>query len=474
MTVSMSDLARAIRADQAAQDAASDFSGHIARWSDLYACKPVEIAFEFAEGTYRRERRSLGMAKQVCQDWASLCWSEKVEILAGEDESPTRNWLAEKFPPRFHTRFSEWLEGEVFQGGNGALEVLIEDMVLRGERPDFSKARLSVGFVPATSFIPLEWDDESVTSAAFATVGKRFVDVRVHTHSKAGAIIQYLRFVNANDTLGARIPDDVLLESGILPMLLIEGAPKLFAHIRPQIANNLAKNSPYGISVFANAESQLDAVDTCFDNFVSDVVLGARMVFVPETMLRTDDSGRTIPPQRDKKQLFVSLNDATGEMKHGIHEYAPALRVEENERALNLALSLMATKCAMGEESYRYRDGSIATATQIISENAELYRNRTHHLLNIVAGVKDIVRALLWCQYHLVGDKSIDPEAEVTVKTDDSIIEDDGARQKRGMEKVTMGVMSLHRYLVEYEGMAPEDADAEVARIEAVKTPELV
>lgn len=469
MAVTIMDVARAIQAPKAAADKANDWSAHIVRWGDIYRQAPVQIRFDLATGTYGGNRKTLGMGKRVPEDMAGLCWTEKASVTAGEEDSPTAEFMAGQFGSSFAPRFATLLESQNFARGTCGLEVRIDGMT-----PGASThpgATVTVGTVPAECILILGWDDDEVTEVAFVNKTATHVDVRIHGGDENMRTIEFRRFMLNSGQLGGRVSDESLIESGIAPLIGIQGAPPLFAIIKPQIANNIDSESPYGLSVFANAESQIDGVDSVWDSFLNDIRLGRKMVGIPETMLRREaptdayPEGRLLPPQNDRKDLFVALMDATGETKHGMWDYSPSLRTEENERALNLALSMLSSAVGFGEERYRYRDGSVATATQIISENSEAFRTRAKHLLPITFALETIARAVLWCQRNIVGDTTIDPDAEVTVRTDDSIIEDDGAIQERGARKVAAGVMSLFRYLVECEGLSDEDAQAEVARI---------
>ena len=280
------------------------------------------------------------------------------------------------------------------------------------------------------------------------------------------------RFDNNNGNLGARWTDDRLIEAGIAPMVGIRNAPRLFAIVRPQIANNLDESSPYGVSVFANAGSQLNAVDEAWDSLQTEIRLTRAMVGIPSTMLREDPNnpGHAVPPQRDRKDMFFAMQDASGESKHGIWNYNPPIRVDALGAALDIALTSLSTAVGLGEERYRYRGETVATATQVISENSEAFRNRAKHLLPITHALTDIARAMLWLQRNFIGDTSIEADAEITVRTDDSIIEDDATVQTRGMAKVAAGTMSLMRYLMECEGMNEEAAAVEVGRITGENT----
>jgi len=468
-------VAEAIEAPPEAVEAVKTWAPNIARWSTMYACARVRLVLDLIDGTHTRRRRTLGMTKRVCEDWSGLLWTENAIVTADEEKTPEALFLEAMFGERFAPLFSTHLERD-FAMGFGAVEVLVDDMLVSADGSVLPSADtgIALSMVPAGNIVPLKWSAEGVTEAAFVSASKDYVDVRIYLDGP--------RVINRRFSADAL--KEMALPEGIAPEIAFDGAPQLFRCHAPAIANNIDAASPFGMSVFGNAEDHFDTLDLVWDNFGEDFDLGGKMVFLPETMLRrsttVDDpvTGKKaiIPPQRDKRNLFVALEDPSGGGIAGspssIHEHNPTLRVEENAKGLDVALSMVSTAVGMGAERYIYREGAIQTATQIVSENSELFRNRRKHLLAVSSMLADIARAALWCGSNIAG-LPLNTEAEVVVRSDDSVIEDDASRQNRGMEKVQAGVMTVERYLVEYEGMAAEDAVKEAAKLAVVTAPPL-
>jgi A118 family predicted phage portal protein len=455
-----------------APEAAASWSRQLQRWRHRYACRRVEVRLDLADGEHVRKRRSLGMAKRVCEDWAGLVWTENVAIDAGDD-SPEQMVLDEVFDEDFSPEFMIDLE-YTFALGTGALEVLVEGIPLSATGAIVGVAReVDVAYIPAECIIPLDWKRGEITEVAFVSwVSCDTVDVREHRGDSTLRTITNHRF---------KIVDDKLVEAplpeGVMPQLVMADAPyPLFRCFSPAIANNVDPASPFGISVYANAHDELDACDIVFDNFFEDFDLGGKMVFVPDTMLRRSKEidpatgkGRLIPPQKDKKNLFVAVTDVGGDASQGIKEHNPDLRVEDNKLGIETALSLLSAKVGMGEARYHFGSSGVKTATEVVSENSDLFRNRRKHLNAVTSAVTAIAHAVLWCSRHFLG-LAVNPDVEIEVHTDDSVIEDDGTRQQRGMAKVAAGVLSERTYLIDYEGMTEADADAEIERINGSRT----
>ena len=459
-----------------APDAAKAWAKNIARWSYLYACRRPEITIELIDGKHTRRRRSLGMAKRVAEDWAGLLWTENAGVVAGG--IPEQECLDRVFGSDFSERFATDVEN-AFAKGTGAIEILPNELTVdtaTGELFFDETARLDLAYVPAECIIPLKWRRNEITEAAFVSWEGETVTVREHRGDDAVRTIK-TRVFKAPDMSGVGKLIETPLPEEVIPELVLIDSPPMFVVLSPAIANNIDPESPFGISIYANAEDALDGVDESFDNFLEDIHLGGKMVFLPDTMLRKSTTldpvtgkPKLIPPQADKRNLFVALDNATGEDQK-IHEHNPDLRVADNKLAVETTLALVSSLCGMGEDRYTFTGTGVKTATEVISENSDLYLNRRKHLKKLISTLTRLSRAVLWAAREFLGER-VDPDVEITVTSDDSVIEDDGSRQARGLAKVAAGVLSELTYLIDYEGYPePEgydrSAEAEIARIKS-------
>jgi A118 family predicted phage portal protein len=461
MTTTRTATVAAVAERIGAPSAAKDWQTHIELWNELYTCKGHEATLRLATGNQQVRIRTLAMAKRIAEDWAAMLWTENTAIEAGESDSPEGQFMADVFGGRFNRRYGGFIE-RVMSAGTGVSELLVDGMTFIGDRmvtsPD---ARLRTNFVPAECVIPLKWSEGVITEVALVSFSSEYVDIREHRIEGNGHLIRNTRY--KVDSRGqVEVGEDVLPE-GLLPELYYEGPP-MFSGLMPSIENNIDPLSPFGLSVFANAVDHLYGTDIAFHNLINDLDLGQKMLLLPETLVRHDDDGKAISPITDKKSLVVVLANATGEDQKP-QEYNPDLRVADNTVAIGTTLSLLGSAVGMGSGRYVYdtRSGAV-TATQVIAENDDLYRNRAKHLVAVSENATAMARAALWAGRNVMG-LPVDPEAEVVVRSDDSVIEDDASRKQRGQAAVAAGVMSLERYLTDFEDMTEEDAKAEVARI---------
>ena len=462
MSVSIQTIAEAI----GAPDAAKDWADNLIRWAAIYSCKPVERVVTLRDGAHKRRIRSLSMGKRIAEDWAGLCWTENATVEVDGADGVLAEMLDEMYGDRFAPGFVDFLE-RVFAQGLGGTEVLIHGMKLSPNGAvAFDGASIELAHADAQCIIPLAWTPREITSAAFVSFpSKTRVDVRIHSDGPGVKVITNRSF-NVRGAKLVEMRQDELIAEGTAPVVTIQSPFRLFSVLKPAIANNIDATSPYGVPVFANAEDHLATLDLMFDNMAEDFELGGKIVGVPEFMLRRDANDQVIPPQRDKKNLFVALEGAAGVAGGAtqIWEHNPDLRVEDNKAGIDAMLSLLSSAVGMGSERYVYRGETIATATQIISENSDLFRSRRKHMLSVTAHLTDITRAVLWLASNLLG-MTANPDAEVVIRSDDSVIEDDNSRIARGLTLVQNNVISKRTFLVDYMGMTEEDADTEVGRL---------
>lgn len=132
------------------------------------------------------------------------------------------------------------------------------------------------------------------------------------------------------------------------------------------------------------------------------------------------------------------------------------IRAEAHNRAINDNLNILSSKCGFGTERYRFEKGSVATATQVISENSDLYRTLKKHEIPLESSLRELIRIV--CRLGNVLGAMVDEDAEVTIDFDDSIIEDKATERKQDMQDVAMGVMGLAEYRAKWYGETEEEA----------------
>ena len=389
----------------------------------------------------RRTRKSLGLAKTVSEDWANLLLNEKFQI--GVDKASAKKKIdAVLVANEFAKRGNQLVELAFALGTGAFVEYLDGDDV-------------KIDYIRAGMIYPISWDNGRVLECAFASeraTGKqKKVYLNIHRLEAGKYVIENHMFDRNGSVLTETdLPDEVL------PEVRTGSAIPRFQIFSPNIANNIDPDSPLGISVYANALDQLESADLVYDSYCNEFRLGRKRITVPISMARMamEEDGTSTPVFDDNDTEFYAVpQDDKSENK--IQEHNMEIRSEAHDTGIQTMLNLVSWKTGSGGKRYVFRrDGQVRTATEVISENSDLYRNLKKHELSLEAallGMIDSIADLL----HLGTVKA-------SVSFDDSIISDTDSDKMTFLQEIRDGVRQKWEYRVKFFGEDTETAKAMV------------
>mgnify|MGYP003474076291 FL=1 len=139
-------------------------------------------------------------------------------------------------------------------------------------------------------------------------------------------------------------------------------------------------------------------------------------------------------------------------------EFNPELSVNDHTEAIQEHLNYLSCKCGFGDRYYQFNNtGTPATATEVISENATLYRSVRKHEILLEQPLIRLTKTLLHIGKTIL-ELDLDADCGISVRFDDSIVEDRRAEQKRDMELVSMGLMLDWEFRMKHYGETEEYA----------------
>lgn len=407
------------------------------------------------------ERFSCGMGKKVSEDWANLLLNEKVKItLEGKAEQEffddvcrENNWAV---------KANEMQEKKAALGTGAYVFAAVGVPVNEDNGEVEGKSdRIRIDYVTADDIIPLSWENGRINECAFAidkTVkGKKYVYCQIHHFADDGTYdIENVLFRNDNSNLA----DVELAEvDGFerIPKTVHTGSKKRqFVIDRMNIANNSSMDNPMGISVFANAIDQLKGVDVAYDSYVNEFVLGKKRIMVKPSAMQDMDGNMAF--DANDVTFYVMPEDAHDDSV--IHEIDLTLRTEAHKTGIQDMLNMLSTKCGFGEGHYKFENGSIATATQIVSENSTLFRTIKKHEIILEDVLTEVARIILRLGNQYMG-QSLDEDVEISIDFDDSIIEDKGTEFQRDMTMLSAGIIQPYEFRMKW--MNEDEATAKEA-----------
>ena len=395
------------------------------------------------------KRRTLGMAKLICEDYGSLLLNEHVQITSDAfEELPD---VLEK--NQFHTRANRLAELVMALGTGAFVEFLGED-----KQP-------LIDYIRADMIYPLSWDGDNVTECAFASrkvigegrTSKTVFYVQLHVKAPGGWRIRNVYL----DQKGKELP----LPAGMLEESPVSPVP-LFQLVRPNTINAADFDSPLGASVFAEALEQLVDCDIVWDSYINEFVLGKKRLMVPMSLAKLDvqrgkvddNQGETLEPIFDPNDALIYVYEADHDSKQNPIELDLNLRTEQHEQGLQRCIDTLSKKCGLGVGRYRFDSNGAKTATEVISVKSDLYQSLKRHEKTFGDAIVGMVKALAW----LMGKGE---NVDVTVQFDDSIVEDVNATIDRTIKLQSAGFMSKKDAIMTIFGVTEEEATKRLAEI---------
>lgn len=423
------------------QDKLYDMGDYIDNWLEWYT-GDVKAFHNYTiyngKKQLQMKRMTLNMGKRVCEDWANLLLNEKTDITVADEYSQQmlHNVLADS---KFWTKGNEGIE-KSFALGIGAFVTTVDNIGTNeeGVLTDLSKSRVKVKFVNGTKIIPLTFEDDEITECAFVNVNSDKTYISVHLKNDRGNYeIHNITCDGTADSLSFSEEDiEVFDTQSRLPWFQI---------IRPNIANNVDINSPLGVSIFANAIDNLKSIDLVWDSYANEFILGRKRIFVNAQEWTVDSRTGEERDVFDSNDVVIYVLPEAEDGKQLITDQTQTLRVADHIAALQNQLNLLGYKCGLGTEHYKFDSAGVATATQIISVNSEMFRNLKKHEILLNDVLIGMSRSVLYALNTFTPYK-VNMEAEITIKFDDSIIVDETTERTQDIVDVNLGVLSKAEY----------------------------
>lgn len=401
----------------------------------------------------------MGMAKKLSEDIADLLLNERVTITL--DDEATHNFVHQVLDDnRFLVMGNEYQERKAFTGTVAYIPYL--DSAEITEEGTVISGKISINYVDAPNIFPVSWNNGKVTECIFAfphiVARKKYVQLQSHLLENGEYVIKntVLR-CDSGSQEGTELPEKEWKQLNPFKELAKEvrtgSSEAQFVIDRLNITNNADENNPMGVAIFANAIDTLKKLDIEYDSYCNEFELGRKRIFVRPEMLTNADGTPAFDPD---DSVFYALpeDDANGEGL--LKEIDMSLRAEQHSKAINDDLNYLSLKCGFGTDRYQFGATGAKTATEIISENSDMYRMIKKHEILLEDALRQLIQIII--RLGMILGNTLNPECEITIDFDDSIIEDKETERSRDRQDVSMGVMSLAEYRAKWYGESEEDA----------------
>lgn len=417
------------------------------------------------------KRLSLGMAKKISEDIADLLLNERVRITI-QDNNTSDFVMGVLNANNFFVVGNDYQERKAYTG-TVAYVPYLNNIRIDGNGDILTgSGDVKINYVSAENIYPLSWCNGYISECAFVfpkVIGtKKYNHIQIHKIQDDEYVIEN-HVVENTAGAGKEIPvsewNSLKGFESMTECVRTGLKERQFVIDRLNIVNNWYGDNPMGIAIFANSLDVLQGIDSIYDSYINEFTLGKKRIFVAPEMLGTDLYGNPVFDPDDV--IFYQLPE--GFLKDGgkpIESVDMEIRAEQHEKGINDSLNMLSMKCGFGQNHYRFENGSIQTATQVISENSDMFRSINKHELILEPVLKELIRII--ARLGKVIGASTNPETEIVVDFDDSIIEDKQAERQSDRQDVSMGVMSLAEYRAKWYGETEEEAEKKLPEVNGV------
>ena len=401
----------------------------------------------------QRTKKSLRMGKKVCEDWASLLWSEKMDISVDNKEKAVPYLIDVGF----------WRVGAkaielAFGLGLSCVAVTISGELDESDpnNPTLKKdtGKIGLEYYDAMHTVPLSYDQNGdIDEVAL-----------VRAKGKGSEMIAFVRGDGGKYTIAVASTEDGKKKTFSIDT---DSDVPMFACFHPNIVDNESANFHGFPSILQNSIDTLQAIDNSFDGMDNEITLGKKRIFASASTTKiifeegkdgaVSKTERTFDPN-DVIIYALPNTNATENDKPFLWSPNDPLRIEQFSANFTLLLQTLAQQVGLGANYYRFENGRIMTATQVISQNSDTYRNVKKHEQILEPAIKRLYRGIATASALFTEDSPLKDDPKMAVIFDDSIIEDRAAEKESDSKDLAAGVISKAEYRSRWKGETEDEA----------------
>lgn len=415
-------------------------------------------------------RYSLGMGKKLCEDWANLLMNEKVQItLEGQKEQDFIDLVLTE--NNFTVKANEMQELKSALGTVAYVpRVIGQEISESGDIVPGNASGIVLDYVTIENIYPLSWQNGYISECAFSSEvtrgGKDYLYLQIHRREDNGNyVIENRIYRYDNEQLADEQLVNVKGFENIPPVVHTGSDKRQFVIDRPNIANNVNYLLPTGIAIYANAIDVLQGVDIAYDSYVNEFKLGKKRIMVKPSAAQYLDGTPAFDP--DDVVFYVMPEDT--ENGAVVTPIDMTLRTAEHNTGIQDQLNILSSKCGFGETYYRFDGGSVATATQVISENSTMFRTIKKHEIVLEQALVELCRILLRLG-NTAMNAGLNEDVEISIDFDDSIIESKDTDFQRDLQMLNSGIMNDWEFRMRWFNEDEETAKAALPKMQDMTT----
>lgn len=474
----------------------TDYYTFIEMWENWWK---NNVDFHKYHDSTGKERKmfSLGMAKRVSEDWASILFTERDEIVTQANTSQqtqdNNDYLNKQLKSlKVYKDLPTAIEKAMAMGTAGAtMRVKNAKVDKNGKVSATNRTKLDIIYLDATQIVPLKVEHGKIIDVAFVSEniedGKKIYYVELHQLQYDEELKKDI-YVISNNYINEQ--GEEVAKKDIVKQYTFKSDVPLFSILKPAVANPLDTEyhnvNGLGFSIYGTAIDQLMVCDITYNNFAMDFYLGGKKVFYNKKITRTktrqikdtdgnikEEEYEIYPDDVMKQQWTTYGDDEIRNIKDNpvVTEYNPDLRVAEDKEEIQFALNMLSFKAGLGTKYYEFNGTSVVTATQYVGDRQDLVSNANKHRKRVDEFVSGIGKAILLLG-RILFKENVTEDCIVTITDKDGFMVDTETAKNEFRKDIAQGIRKPWEYRVKFLGEDEKTAKARIAddNIDDIKT----
>lgn len=474
----------------------TDYYTFIEMWENWWK---NNVDFHKYHDSTGKERKmfSLGMAKRASEDWASILFTERDEIVTKANTSQqtkvNNDYLNKQLKKlKVYKDLPTAIEKAMAMGTAGAtMRVKNAKVDKNGKVSATNRTKLDIIYLDATQIVPLKVEHGKIIDVAFVSEniedGKKIYYVELHQLQYDEELKKDI-YVISNNYINEQGKE--VAKKDIVKQYTFKSDVPLFSILKPAIANPLDTEyhnaNGLGFSIYGTAIDQLMVCDITYNNFAMDFYLGGKKVFYNKKITRTktrqikdtdgnikEEEYEVYPDDVMKQQWTVYGDNQISNIKENpvVTEYNPDLRVTEDKEGIQFALNMLSFKAGLGTKYYEFNGTSVVTATQYVGDRQDLVSNANKHRKRVDEFVSGIGKAILLLG-RILFKENVTEDCLVTITDKDGFMVDTETAKNEFRKDIAQGIRKHWEYRVKFLGEDEKTAKARIAddNIDDIKT----
>lgn len=474
----------------------TDYYNFIEMWENWWK---NNVDFHKYHDSTGKERKmfSLGMAKRLSEDWSSILFTERDEIVTQANTSQqtqvNNDYLNNQLKTlKVYKDLPTAIEKAMAMGTAGAtMRVKNAKVDKNGKVSATNRTKLDIIYLDATQIVPLKVEHGKIIDVAFVSEniedGKKIYYVELHQLQYDEELKKDI-YVISNNYINEQ--GEEVAKKDIVKQYTFKSDVPLFSILKPAIANPLDTEyhnvNGLGFSIYGTAIDQLMVCDITYNNFAMDFYLGGKKVFYNKKITQTktrqvkgtdgnikEEEYEVYPDDVMKQQWAVYGDSQISNIKENpvVTEYNPDLRVNEDKEGIQFALNMLSFKAGLGTKYYEFNGTSVVTATQYVGDRQDLVSNANKHRKRVDEFVSGIGKAILLLG-RILFKENVTEDCLVTITDKDGFMVDTETAKNEFRKDIAQGIRKPWEYRVKFLGEDEKTAKARIAddNIDDIKT----